>query len=98
MSKTLPAPTAADVRAEAKAKPEKYAHLSERARHTLDNRGRLHPEVIKTHNKGKRPNRRYVLGATGAAKAQAQSARAAYVAAGGGKRGPMKPLDAVSKG
>jgi hypothetical protein len=100
MSKSLPAPTAASVRADAEARPERYAGLSDAAKHTLAKgaRGRLHPDAIKAHNKGKRPNRRYVLGVGVQNKATAQAARAAYVAAGGGKRGPMKPLDAVSKG
>lgn len=63
--------------------------LSEKAAHTLTSRGRLHPEVVVAYNKGKRPEKRYVVGNSLAAKADAQAFRAKVIAAGGGKRGPI---------
>lgn len=92
MSKsTLPSrPTAAQVRAAVKANPALVESLSEKARHTLDSRGRMHGEVIAAYNKGKRAEKRYSLGNTASAKAQTAAARAKAVEAGlTGTRGPL---------
>jgi hypothetical protein len=99
MAKSLPAPTASTVR-QALREPSKFSTLSPEAQATVREgaRGRLHPDAIKAFNRGRKANRRYVLGVGISNKAQAQAARAAYIAAGGGARGPMKPLDSVSKG
>lgn len=53
--------TAADVRADARANPEKYADLSEAALHTVapGARGRIHPDVRAKFNEGRKPSERY---------------------------------------
>lgn len=94
MSKsTVPTrPTAADVRTfAATATTKAFTSLSDEAKHTLrpGARGRLHPDVIKAFNKGRKPERQYVLGRGIAKKAEAASLRAEVVALGGGKRGPI---------
>lgn len=90
---TLSAPTAADVRALFRSNAARLDRLSPEAQATVREgaRGRLHPEAIKEFNKGRKAHRRYVLGASGAAKAQAKAQREALVKAGVavGKRGPL---------
>jgi hypothetical protein len=84
-------PTAAQVRAFVSANPKMLDGLSPEARHTVNNRGRLHREVIKAYNKGVKPEKQYVLGASGravAAKA-AQRAQAAEKGIAVGARGPL---------
>ena len=90
--KTVAAPTAADVRAFFAADPKRVQRLkTDKARHTVAKgaRGRLAPEVIAAYNKGRKPERQYVLGVGKVRKAEAQALRAEVVAAGGGKRGPI---------
>lgn len=84
-------PTAADVRKFAAESPNKFAGLTPEALHTLrpGARGRLHPTVIKAFNKGRKPERQYVLGRGKEVKAEAVALREKVVAAGGGKRGPI---------
>lgn len=93
MSKSLAAPTAADVRALFRTNETRLARLSEAAQATVREgaRGRLHPDAVKEFNKGRKPNRRYALGNSGAAVAERKAARQALVKAGVpvGKRGPL---------
>jgi hypothetical protein len=90
---TLSAPTAADVRALFREDEKRMAALPEAAQATVKAgaRGRLHPDAIKAFNKGRKAHRRYVLGASSAAKAQVKAQREALVKAGVpvGKRGPL---------
>lgn len=84
--------TASTVRAFFAADPKRAERLkTDKARHTVAEgaRGRLHPEVIAAYNRGRKPERQYVLGVGVKAKAEAQTLRAQVVAAGGGKRGPI---------
>lgn len=89
--------TAAVVRERMRADAKRTANLSEQALHTLAEgaRGRLHPEVIASYNKGRKSTQRYVSGATRAAvaerKAEAKAAREAAAKAGikVGTRGPL---------
>jgi len=99
--------TAAVVRSKMQGDTKRLAGLSDKALHTLraGARGRLHPEVIAAYNKGRKPNQRYVLGATRqaniAAKAEAQALREAAKAQGltVGTRGPLpKSVVASLKG
>ena len=84
-------PTAADVRAFYRANPARLAKLPEDAQRTLAEgaRGRLSPKVIADYNKGRKPERQYVLGAGKAQKAEAAALREKAVAMGAGKRGPL---------
>lgn len=83
-------PTAAQVRASVKANPKAVAGLSEKAKANLDSRGRLGAEVMDAYNKGKRPEKRYVVGNTKAAKAEREATRATLRAQGlAGQRGPL---------
>lgn len=91
-SKTVQTVTAKTVREFFAADEKRVARLkSDKARHTVAKgaRGRLHPEVIAAYNKGRKPERQYVLGAGKAVKAEAAALREKVVAAGGGKRGPI---------
>lgn len=92
-SKSVVAPTAADVRAFLRSNPKRVERLSEQAQATLREgaRGRLHPEVIASYNKGRKPERQYVLGRGRLAKAEAKQARERAAEAGVevGKRGPL---------
>lgn len=87
--------TAAVVRERMRSDAKRTAGLSEKALHTLTSRGRLHPEVIASYNKGRKADQRYVLGATRAAvtaqKAQNVALRAQAAESGitVGKRGPL---------
>jgi len=87
--------TAAVVRERMRADAKRTADLSDKALHTLNSRGRLHPDVIKAYNKGRKPAQRYTLGATREAvtaqKAQNVALREQAAAAGitVGKRGPL---------
>lgn len=56
--------TAAVVRQYFAENPAKAADLSDQARKTVQvgQRGRLSPDAIKAFNKGRKPNRRYVVG------------------------------------
>jgi hypothetical protein len=85
-------PTAADVRKFAAENPAKFAKVSEKAAHTLREgaRGRLHPEVIAAYNKGRKPERQYVLGRGKEVAAEAKALRAQAVALGAGRRGPIR--------
>lgn len=103
MSKALAtAPTAADVRALFRSNETRMGRLSEAAQATVREgaRGRLHPDAIKEFNKGRKPGRRYVLGATKDAKA-AQAALRVKAAEAGlpvGKRGPLSREAKVALG
>lgn len=89
-TKTVSAPTAADVRAFFAADEKRVARLKNGQKTVAKGaRGRLHPDVIAAYNKGRKPERQYVLGVGKARKAEAVALRAAVVAAGGGKRGPI---------
>lgn len=91
-TKTAQTITAREVRAFFAQDEKRVARLkSDKARHTVAKgaRGRLHPEVIAAYNRGRKPERQYVLGAGKAVKAEAVALRAKVVAAGGGKRGPI---------
>ena len=91
-AKTVSAPTASDVREFFRADEKRIARLkTDKARHTVADgaRGRLHPEVIAAYNKGRKPERQYVLGVGKVRKAEAAALREKVVAAGGGKRGPI---------
>lgn len=95
MSKsTVPTrPTAADVRTfAATATTKAFTSLSDEAKHTLrpGARGRLHPDAIKAFNKGRKPERQYVLGRGIEVKAEAVALRAKAVALGAGARGPIR--------
>jgi hypothetical protein len=89
--------TAAVVRSKMQGDTKRLSGLSEKALHTLAEgaRGRLHPDVITAYNKGRKPNQRYVLGATRqatiAAKAEATALREKARAQGieVGTRGPL---------
>lgn len=87
--------TAAVVRERMRADSKRTAGLSDKALHTLNSRGRLHPDIIKAYNKGRKPAQRYVLGATRTAvtaqKAENKAKREALVKAGVqvGTRGPL---------
>ena len=104
MRKSTAAPTAADVRATLRGNEKRLARLSPEAQATLREgaRGRLHPEAIKEFNKGRKPERQYVLGATTAATENRKAARAALAKAGVevGKRGPLNAAakDALAQG
>lgn len=84
-------PTAAQVRKALRGDAKRTAGLSEKALHTLNSRGRLHPEVIKAYNKGRKPEKRYVLGNSREAVTARKAQREALVKAGVkvGKRGPL---------
>lgn len=92
MSKSL-APTAATVREYFRADSKRMESLSPEAQHTVENgaRGRLHPDAIKRFNKGRKPGRQYVLGATKASVDARHADRAAAAKAGVpvGQRGPL---------
>lgn len=83
--------TAADVRAFLAAEPKRLERLSPEARKTVEPgaRGRLHPQAIKVYNKGRKPERQYVLGAGKAQREAARALRAQAVEAGAGARGPL---------
>lgn len=106
MSKSTTAPVASDVRAYFRADAKRLDSLTPEAQATVKDgaRGRLHPQAIKRFNKGRRPERQYVLGATKAATEQRHAQREALVQAGVtvGKRGPLskaaKQALAQSKG
>lgn len=93
MSKPSPIrPTAADVRGFYRSNSARMSALSPEAQHTLAEgaRGRLHAEVIKGYNKGRKPERQYVLGVGNVVKAERAATRAQAVEAGlTGKRGPL---------
>lgn len=94
MSKpTATAPTAATVREFFRGNEKRLARLSEAAAATVavGARGRLHPQVIANYNRGRKPERQYVLGATSAAKAAKAAQRDALREAGVavGARGPL---------
>lgn len=92
-------PTASDVRAFFRANPERVAKFkSDKAAHTVAEgaRGRLHPEVIASYNKGRKPERQYVLGRGKEVKAEAVALRERAVSLGAGKRGPIK-ADVLAK-
>lgn len=86
-------PGASDLRSFYRANPARLAKLSEAAQATVreGSRGRLHREAIADYNRGRKPERQYVLGATRRAKtareAQRNSLREAGVTVG--KRGPL---------
>lgn len=82
-------PTAADVRAFAASNPNKFKGLDQKTLRP-GARGRLSPQVIKAYNKGRKPERQYVLGVGKAKKAEAADLRSKAVALGAGKRGPIK--------
>ena len=89
--------TAADVRNFFRADAKRLARLSDDAAKTVREgaRGRLHPEVISTYNKGRKADRHYVSGASTreaiASKGEAQNLRVAAAEAGlaVGVRGPL---------
>lgn len=84
--------TANTVREFFRADEKRVARLKDaKAAHTVADgaRGRLHPEVIKAYNKGRKADRQYVEGVGKVVKADAQALRAKAVAAGAGKRGPL---------
>lgn len=83
--------TAADVRAFLAADEKRLDRLSPEARKTVEPgaRGRLHPQAIKVYNKGRKPERQYVLGAGRVVKEQAATLREQAQAAGAGRRGPL---------
>jgi len=86
-------PTAADVRAFAQTATTKaFTSLSDEAKHTVrpGARGRLHPDVIAAFNKGRKPERQYVLGVGKVKKAEAVALREQAVALGAGRRGPIR--------
>lgn len=87
-------PTAADVRAfyADPARAARVAKFDPKDAHTLREgaKGRLAAKVIADYNKGRKAERQYVLGVGKAKAAEAQAVRKAYVAAGGGKRGPIR--------
>lgn len=106
MSKPSPTrPTLAQVREFYRARPERVARLSERAQHTLAEgaRGRVPAEVVSDYNRGRKPERQYVVGVGVKAKAEAAEQRAALREQGlAGTRGPLskaaKAALAQSKG
>lgn len=77
---------------------KRFAGLSEAAQRTVREgaRGRLHPDAIKAYNKGRKADRRYVLGAGKAVKAEAKAKREALRAQGVavGSRGPLPKVKA----
>lgn len=83
--------TASTVRAFLAAEPKRLDRLSPEARKTVEKgaRGRLHPQAIKAYNKGRKPERQYVLGAGRVVKEQAAALREQAQAAGAGRRGPL---------
>jgi hypothetical protein len=93
MSKPSPTrPTGQDVRAFYRSNPARMAKLSDAAQHTLapGARGRLHASVIADYNKGRKPERQYVLGVGKALKAERAEVRKVAVANGlTGLRGPL---------
>jgi hypothetical protein len=91
MSALPTAPTAAQVREALRTDAKRTAGLSEQAMHTLSSRGRLHPDVIKAYNKGRKPEKRYALGNSRQAVTARKAQREALVKAGVavGKRGPL---------
>lgn len=98
-SKNTAPVTARTVREFFAADPKRAERLkTDKARHTVAEgaRGRLHPEVIAAFNKGRKPERQYVLGVGVKAKAEAAVLREKVVAAGGGTRGPIK-ADVLAK-
>lgn len=98
--------TAADVRAYFRADEKRMNALPAEAQATVREgaRGRLHPQAIKGFNSKRRQDRRYVLGASGKAKAEVKAQRETLAAQGVtvGKRGPLskeaKAVLAQSKG
>ena len=91
-SKTVQTVTAATVREFFRADEKRIARLKDpKAAHTVAEgaRGRLHPEVIAAYNKGRKPERQYVLGVGKTQKAEAAALREKAVAMGAGKRGPL---------
>lgn len=83
-------PTALMVRQFGQANPERFAHLTDKAQHTLVSRGQLHQSVIDTYNKGVKPERQYVRGQSKAVKADTAEARKGLIESGlAGKRGPL---------
>lgn len=97
MSKSTTAPTAAVVREFFRADEKRLDRLTPEARKTVETgaRGRLHPQVIKGYNKGRKPERQYVLGAGKAAKSRAAEHREALRAQGisVGARGPLPKVN-----
>lgn len=94
--------TAAVVREFYRADAKRTARLTPEAAKTVAKgaRGRLHPEVIKGYNKGRKADRQYVLGASGEVAEQRKATRAALVEQGlTGKRGSLsaKAQDALAK-
>ena len=86
-----PTVTASTVREFFRNNEKRFASLSEAAQTTVAEgaRGRLHPEVIKSFNKGRK--NRYELGATSAVAQAKRAQRAELVEKGlAGKRGPLR--------
>ena len=84
--------TAADVREYFRADEKRMSALSEQAQRTVQAgaRGKVSPEAIKKFNVKRRKDRRYVVGASSAVKAQAKAQRSALIEQGlAGKRGPL---------
>lgn len=99
MSKPSPVnPTAAQVRAFYAANPARAERLSEKAQHTLTSNGQMAHEVINDYNKGRKPERQYVVGGTKAAKARNEAAREALRSQGitVGARGPLSKAAQVA--
>lgn len=83
--------TAATVRSFFRGNEKRFAALSDEAKVTVEEgaRGRLHPEAIKSFNKGRK--NRYELGATAQVAKARKEARAALVEKGlAGTRGPLR--------
>lgn len=96
-------PTAAQVRAFVSSNEKMLAGLSDAARHTVSNRGRLHAEVIKAYNKGVKPEKQYVLGNSGRSQSAKAAQRALAVEKGlakAGSRGPLSKaaMEALNQG
>ena len=84
--------TAAVVREFYRADAKRIARLAPEAAKTVAKgaRGRLHPEVIKGYNKGRKADRQYVLGSSTSVAQQHKATRAALVEKGlAGKRGRL---------
>jgi hypothetical protein len=84
-------PSASDVRKFYAENPARAAKFSEKDAHTLREgaRGRLAAKVIADYNKGRKPERQYVLGVGKSKTSEAKALREKVVAAGGGRRGPI---------
>lgn len=94
--------TKADIAADFAAKPEKYAGLTDKQRHSIVSRGQVAHAAIAVFNRGRKAHRKYTPGQGAVKKSDRAAQRADLISRGlAGKRGPLSKVaqdSLVSKG